>query len=56
MGVSQSLSVTQVSQSVASNSSVIRIVWKSTQSGESYNNYLNTAYYTVKVNGVSSSY
>ena len=56
MGVSQSLKVTQVSQSVASNSSVIRIVWTSTQSGDSYNNILNTGYYYVTVNGEKKTY
>lgn len=56
MGVSQSLKITQVSQSVATNTSVIRIVWKSTQTGESYNNNLRTAYYSVTVNGAATSY
>lgn len=56
MGVSQSLKVTQVSQSVAGNTSVIRVVWTSTQSGESYNNNLSTAYYNVTVNGKVSKY
>lgn len=51
MAVSQSLSVTQVSQDVEANTSKIKIVWKSTQSGESHNNYTKTAYYYVSVNG-----
>lgn len=53
MAVSQSLSVTEVanSQSVANNTSKVRIVWTSTQSGESYNGYTRTAYFYVSVNG-----
>ena len=51
MAVSQSLSVTQVSQDVAANTSKIKIVWRSTQSGASYNNNTKTAYYYVSVNG-----
>ena len=51
MAVSQSLSVAQVSQDVAANTSKIKIVWKSTQSGASYNNNTKTAYYYVSVNG-----
>lgn len=55
MAVSQSLSVTQKSQSVEGNYSIIRIYWTSTQSGQSYNNYTRTAYYYVSVNGGSST-
>ena len=49
MAVSQTLTVTEVadSQSVANNTSKVRIVWKSTQSGESHNNYTKTAYYWI---------
>lgn len=53
MAVSQSLSVTEVSgsQSVAKNTSKVRILWKSTQSGESYNANERTAHYYVSING-----
>lgn len=52
MAVDQYLEVTQVSQNIASNSSVIRIRWTTTQSGGSYNNNLETAFIDVYVNGV----
>ena len=51
MAVSQSLAVTQSSQDVSGNTSRVRIVWKSTQTGESYNGYTKTAYYYVSING-----
>lgn len=51
MAVSQSLAVTQSSQSVSGNTSKVRIVWKTTQTGESYNGYTKTAYYYVSING-----
>lgn len=51
MAVSQSLAVTQVSQDITNNKSNIKIVWKSTQTGESHNNNEKTAYYYVSVNG-----
>lgn len=51
MGVSQSLTLTQSSQNIAGNSSAVRILWKSTQSGESHNNYTREAKYYVSVNG-----
>lgn len=51
MAVSQSLTLTQVSQSVVGNSSQVRILWTSTQTGESYNIYKRTAKYYVSVNG-----
>ena len=54
--VEHSLTLTQESQSVASNYSVVRIVWKSTQSGQSYNNYTRTAYYYVTYGGVRHQY
>lgn len=52
MAVSQTLSVTAVagSTSVSSNTSKVRILWQSTQSGESRNEYTRTAYYYVSVN------
>lgn len=53
MGVSQSLSVTEVSgsQSVSNNTSKVRILWQSTQSGGSWNGYTRTAKYWVSKNG-----
>lgn len=51
MAVSQEYYVEQVSQSIANNSSVIRIMWLSTQSGGSYNNNANTAWVNVRANG-----
>lgn len=47
MAVSQDFTVTLVSQDVETNMSIIRIVWKTTQSGSSYNNNLNTAFIDV---------
>ena len=53
MAVSQSLTVTEVadSASVASNTSQVKIVWKSTQSGDSFNANTRTAYYWISING-----
>lgn len=51
MAVYQSLSVTQVSQNQEENSSQVRILWQSTQTGGSYNETRRTAKYTVSVNG-----
>lgn len=53
MAVSQNLSVTQVAGSVntAANTSQVRILWQSTQSGESWNGYTRTAKYYVSING-----
>ncbi len=51
MAVSQSLTLTQTSQSVTNNTSKVRIRWTSTQTGESYNGYTKTAYYYVSING-----
>lgn len=53
MAVSQTLSVTEVSGSVNSgaNTSKVRILWTSTQTGESWNGYPRTAKYYVSVNG-----
>lgn len=55
MAVSQSLSVTQSSQSVANNTSQVRIRWTSTQSGESWNGNTRTAYYYISINGGSET-
>ena len=53
MPVTQSLKVTEVanSQSVANNTSKVRILWQSTQTSPSYNDNTRTAYYWVSVNG-----
>jgi hypothetical protein len=53
MAVSQSLTVTEVagSPSTATNQSKVRILWTSTQTGESWNGYTRTAYYYVSING-----
>lgn len=51
MAVSQSLTLTQSSQSVEGNYSKVRILWTSTQTGLSYNAYTRTAYYYVSING-----
>lgn len=55
MAVSQSLSVTQTSQDVSENTSKVRILWKSTQTGESWSGYTRTAYYYVSINGGSET-
>lgn len=53
MAVSQSLSVTEVAGSVngSANTSKVRILWTSTQSGDSRNEYTRTARYYVSING-----
>ena len=51
MGVVQSLTLQQVGQSQAGNTSTVRILWTSTQTGPSYNEYPRTAYYYVSNNG-----
>lgn len=53
MAVSQTLSVTEVSGSVntTSNTSKVRILWQSTQTGESWNEYTRVAKYYVSING-----
>ena len=53
MSVSQSLTVTEVSGSVnqSANTSKVRILWQSTQTGESWNGYTKTAKYYVSING-----
>lgn len=53
MAVSQSLTLTEVanSQSVANNTSKVRILWTSTQTGASHNLNTRTAYYYVSING-----
>ena len=51
MGVSQSLWLSETGYDIASNTSTVRIVWSSTQSGGSYNSYERTAKYWVSING-----
>lgn len=43
--------MTQVSQSISGNSSKVRLLWKSTQTGESWNGYTRTANYYLATNG-----
>lgn len=43
MAVSQSLTLTEIAVDKAANTSTVRIVWKSTQTGESWNGYERTA-------------
>ena len=51
MAVYQNLSVTQLGQNGEENTSVIKILWQSTQTGLSYNAIADTGRYTVIVNG-----
>ena len=53
MSVTQTLTLTEVSGSIntAANTSKVRILWQSTQSGESWNGYTRTAKYYVSING-----
>ncbi len=51
MAVSQTLKLYQGTQYLDSNTSKLRILWKSTQSGDSRNNNTRTANYWVSVNG-----
>ena len=53
MAVNQSLSITEVagSQNISANTSKVRILWTSTQSGSSWNGYTRTATYYVSING-----
>lgn len=50
MSVSQTLKLYQVSQDAAANTSELRILWKSSQSGDSHNNNTRTANYWISVN------
>ena len=51
--VTQTLSVTEVSGSINpnANTSQVRILWQSTQTGESWNGYTRTARYLISING-----
>lgn len=51
MAVSQTLKLYQMAQDAAANSSKLRILWKSSQSGDSHNNNTRTANYWISVNG-----
>ena len=53
MAVTQTLSVTEVAGSVnnATNTSKVRILWQSTQTGDSHNDYTRTAKYYISING-----
>ena len=55
MAVIQSLTVTEVSQDIENNTSQIRILWTSTQTGSSYNDYTKTANIYISINGGSES-
>lgn len=51
MAVSQSLTLTETSYSTSGNTSQVRIVWKSTQTGDSWNGYGVQGDYYVSING-----
>lgn len=51
MAVSQSLTLTESNVVTSGNTSKVRILWKSTQSGDSWNGYTRTAKYYVSING-----
>lgn len=53
MAVSQTLTLTEVagSTNLSANTSKVRILWKSTQSGDSWNGYTRTAKYYISING-----
>lgn len=57
MAVAQTLTVTEVAGSVntTANTSQVRILWQSTQTGESWNGYTRTAKYYVSINGGAES-
>lgn len=50
MAVYQSLTLTQVSQDAEQNTSQVRILWRSTQTGSSYNMIAHDAQYWISVN------
>ena len=53
MAVSQTLTLTEVANStnISTNTSRVRILWQSTQSGDSWNGYTRTAKYYISING-----
>lgn len=50
MAVYQSLTLSQISQNIQDNTSQVRILWESTQTGASHNDNSRTAYYDVSIN------
>lgn len=56
MAVSQALKLSQIRQDIAARKTYIRVLWTSTQTGESHNDNQHTAYYWVSVNGVETRY
>lgn len=56
MSVSQSLTLSQKSQDPKTATSQIRVLWQSSQTGESYNNNSRTAKYWVDINGTETEY
>lgn len=50
MAVSQSLTLTESNVSTSANTSKVRILWQSTQTGDSWNGYTRTAKYYVSIN------
>lgn len=51
MAVSQSLTLTESNIVTSANTSQVRILWQSTQSGDSWNGYPRAAKYYVSING-----
>ena len=53
MAVSQTLTLTEVANStnISANTSKVRILWQSTQTGDSWNGYTRTAKYYISING-----
>lgn len=51
MAVYQSLTLSQISQNIQNNTSQVRILWESTQTGASHNDNSRTAYYDIYING-----
>lgn len=56
MAVTQSLTLTEKSYSVANNTSTVRLLWTSTQTGQSHNDYTKTASYTINGTTYSVNY
>lgn len=53
MAVSQSLTLTELSYDIESNTSQVRILWTSTQTGESHNSNTLSGAYWVSINGAT---
>lgn len=56
MAVTQSLTLTEKSYSIANNTSQVRLLWTSTQTGTSHNDYTKTASYTINGTTYNVSY